>query len=429
MTSPSTYSDEDLFDSINTTQAELDSLPEKEPPNAELCYVHGEKVPANEVWVITYPEALQQVREHAESNLNSELGGALLGKAYRYKGVIFVDVMAAIPVASSDHGPIHFTFSADAWPQIQKERNEHYPELDIVGWFHTHPDLGVFYSSDDVVVHSAAFTLPWHVGLVVDPVRNEACFFGWVNGRLAPFAGFFERLSEGQETSVIPWRVIKTRVWDVSYDYDSYQSESNGAYANPDTYHHTVSPSEFDMIRSWAGLGFGLFGLFLALILYIGGIRPLQTEVESLESAVVYLANESFVSTEQCPQESMRILYPPSGYQISKGSELVLLGTAVVPESYRYQIAISPLNQPTTPDERAWDIVYETRQGTNFGEVGTLYTGDWPGNAYYSVRLQAVDRERQPIASAPTCTINIYIEQKVSLEGPSAEEGLGTDNE
>ena len=85
-----------------------------------------------------------------------ELGGALLGHAYRYKTGVVVEVKAALPAVSSDHGPVHFTFSADSWSKLHRDRTAHYSNLDIIGWFHTHPDLGVFYSRDDVVVLSAA---------------------------------------------------------------------------------------------------------------------------------------------------------------------------------------------------------------------------------------------------------------------------------
>ena len=98
------------------------------------------------------------------------------------KFAVIDEVKAALPAVSSDHGPVHFTFSADSWARLHRDRTAHYAQLDIIGWFHTHPGLGVFYSSDDVVVHTAAFTLPWHVGLVVDPLGNHASYFGWQDG-------------------------------------------------------------------------------------------------------------------------------------------------------------------------------------------------------------------------------------------------------
>jgi proteasome lid subunit RPN8/RPN11 len=185
-------------------QPEIDSLPER--PLTDLtatAHLHGQQPPANQVVVSHRQQALSQIRAHSISNLRSELGGVLLGHAYRNGERLLVEVMAALPARNDDHGPVHFTFTADAWSQIHHDRAEKYPNLEIVGWFHTHPGLGVFYSSDDVVVHTAAFTLPWHVGLVVDPLGNHASYFGWQDGVLAPIVGYYEQL-DSQPTPVAP---------------------------------------------------------------------------------------------------------------------------------------------------------------------------------------------------------------------------------
>ena len=185
-------------------------------PPAEWL-LHGQVPTEGQPVVLVHQLALLQINAHSRSNLSCELGGALLGHAYRYKSGVVVEVKAALPATSDDHGPVHFTFSADSWSKLHRDRTAHYAHLDIVGWFHTHPDLGVFYSSDDVVVHSAAFTLPWHVGLVVDPVRAEASFFGWVEAALRPLAGFYE-FRERQPESQVAWRAVPSAVWDRPYE-------------------------------------------------------------------------------------------------------------------------------------------------------------------------------------------------------------------
>ncbi len=188
---------------------------------------HGNTPGESQPVVLMHQTALLQVNAHSRSRLDCELGGALLGHAYRYKTGVVVEVKAALPAVSSDHGPVHFTFSADSWARLHRDRTAHYAQLDIVGWFHTHPDLGVFYSSDDVVVHSAAFTQPWHVGLVVDPVREEAAFFGWVDGALRAFNGFYE-LRERQPESVMPWRAVRTAIADAASGRHGLRLDGHG---------------------------------------------------------------------------------------------------------------------------------------------------------------------------------------------------------
>ncbi len=194
-------------------------LPRAQPPRQDDCLLHGDKPAADDaISVIVTQEALQQIKAHCESNLKYELGGVLLGRPYHSNRKIFVQIEAAVPAVTDDSGPVHFTFTADAWAQIHVDRSA-WPDLEIVGWYHTHPDLGVFYSADDEVVHSAAFTQPWHVGLVVDPVRNQASFFAWFEQQIRPLAGFYELIpaTAGRENemprAIVDWDVVIEKSW------------------------------------------------------------------------------------------------------------------------------------------------------------------------------------------------------------------------
>ena len=193
-------------------------LPQGRPPRQDDCVLHGGLPDAEQINVVVTQGALKQIVAHCNSNTNVELGGVLLGRPYHNNRQTFVQIEAAIPAVSDDNGPVHFTFTADAWAQIHVDRTA-YPQLEIVGWFHTHPDLGVFYSADDEVVHAAAFTQPWHVGLVVDPVRNQASFFAWDEGEVKPLPGFYELIpaSAGNENevprAVVDWDIVIDKSW------------------------------------------------------------------------------------------------------------------------------------------------------------------------------------------------------------------------
>jgi proteasome lid subunit RPN8/RPN11 len=244
---------------------ELAGLPEEVSPLAPGSYrLHGERPPSGTPLVLISQVALQQVETHGRSNLETELGGALLGYVYRSGNETFVEIVAALPAASHDHGPVHFTFTADAWSQLHREREHHYPELTIVGWFHTHPDLGVFFSADDVVVHSAAFVLPWHVALVVDPVRGEGCFFGWqtetAEREIVPLPGFFELLDEAPETT-LAWRLTPRPYWQES---GRGASRQRGRVVLPETEWPALPP-----ISPWWGALMGGVGLLISLILLL----------------------------------------------------------------------------------------------------------------------------------------------------------------
>lgn len=373
-------------------------LPHKAPPVApDGCLRHGDQPSADEPVVLIHQTALLQANAHSLSNVHLELGGALLGHAYRYEGVVFVEIKAALPATSADHGPVHFTFAADSWSQLQRDRATHYPNLDIVGWFHTHPDLGVFYSSDDVVVHSAAFTLPWHVGLVIDPLREEASFFGWAGGKLQPLSGFYE-LPERQPESIVSWRAVKSAVWDTPYAPPEASVPGSRVYLpGGEAASQAVSAGQ-------TGLILGALGLGLSLLLLLAGILPLRQQVSTLETAVLAMADSALATTNAatCPDPRLRLLTPITGQSFTMGSIVPLIGTAAYPDAARYQVELRPPNSPT------WVLLERFNRDARLGELaGWDTTGYAQGD--YELRLSAVDLNNIRLAGSPPCSIVVQL--------------------
>ncbi|MCP4415312.1 MAG: hypothetical protein GY805_01735 [Chloroflexi bacterium] len=380
-------------------QPEIASLPQR--PLAKIAaqaHLHGSHPTAKQVVVSQRQQAISQIRAHSISNLRSELGGVLLGHAYRDGERLLVEVIAALPARNDDHGPVHFTFTADAWSQIHNERATKYPNLDIVGWFHTHPGLGVFYSSDDVVVHTAAFTLPWHVGLVVDPLGNEASYFGWQDGELAPIDGYFEQL-DVQETPLAPWRVAKTEVWHNHETEQFYASYEAGA-AEPGLMRSTFAGERPFAISNGALLG--IAGFVLGFFLLFGWVVALNRQVKSLESVVVTLADETSISAAVCPNPQLRILSPVANSQQAVGEDVVVFGTAVHPEAARYQIEYRPAGGEN------WELAGVQRRQTDLGLLTRWDTAELP-LGLYELRLTAVDRQNIPLLGIPSCQISVEL--------------------
>ncbi len=398
MTSASTYSEieDGPRPEPDPHTVAVDALPQRQPPDlARMAILHGDPISAEMPTVILSQNALRQIDTHSMSNMRSELGGALLGHAYRHNGRMYTDVKAAIPAVSDDSGPVHFTFTADAWSHMHQIREAQYPDLDIVGWFHTHPDLGVFYSSDDVVVHSAAFTLPWHVGLVVDPVRRESSFFGWQGTDLVPIPGFYEKAPETAET-VIDWRVVRTAVW--THGYDPGYAESSRVYLPK-----TQSPT-LPALTTYAGLLAGLLGLLLAFFLLVGWVVPLTNEVNYLEDTVLSLASQT--NAEQyaltCPDPRVRMLSPATGDRIPLGSELDVVGTAEFPDAARYELNVRPISS------ESWTLVNRLRRNVDLGKLGTWDTEPYV-QGVYELRLTAVDRNNIRLPQSSPCTVLVEL--------------------
>lgn len=395
MTSASAYSEKRPSRDATTPPPETQALPIQQPPRSDQCWLHREQPPPGQPYIIITQGAIQQIQAHAESNLRSELGGALLGHAYRHEDKLFVEVQAVLPAVSVDHGPVHFTFNADSWAQLHRDREATYPKLDMVGWFHTHPALGVFYSSDDVVVHSAAFTLPWHVGLVVDPVRKELGAFGWVTGQLAPFSGCYELLDQ-QAQSVLPWRMVRTAVW---YDHAPEETIQPGSQVY-------LPPNKGLVwgISSRTSLLVGVFGLLVSLILFVAWILPLTGQVRQLQSVALTLADQALLTTNAavCPDDRLRILTPLTGSLVSRGTAVSLIGTADHPTAARYRLEIRPNGAET------WQLLTQRRWDISLGQIARWQTSDYvPG--VYELRLTAVDRNNVRLADTESCLISLEI--------------------
>lgn len=396
MTSASTFSEKSLPE-IEPNH-DVISLPERPSPEIpETAILHGEPLPQSQVTVLNSQTALEQIRTHSISNLRAELGGILLGHAFRKGEQLFVEVKAAIPAQNDDHGPVHFTFTADAWRQIHHERETNYPHLDIVGWFHTHPGLNVFYSSDDVVVHSAAFTQPWHVGLVVDPIRNESCYFGWENGVLTPFTGFYE-LTDLQEKQIVPWRVVKTAVWHQTDTENFYADQEAQGYPMPLYYseHGNLIPSKMQFM-----LAAGVVGLLLGFFLLVGWAIPYSNQVKMMESVLLITANETNPNVATCPDHRVRFLTPVMNYGYRAGSKIDMFGTVNHPDAGKYMVRARPV-------DGEWQDINLRRTDTTLGSLGTWNTvNDVPGN--YELQLTAVDGNNIPLQGVSSCTIALTL--------------------
>lgn len=280
MTSTSTFSDQvDPTETPQPTARPPEAQPESTtgeaqqtaPPTPTPSTIrHGSEPAPGQVRVAMTQLSLRQIEGHATRDLSRELGGVLLGERGRDDQGHFVKVQATLPVRTADHGPVHFTFTADAWAQLHQERSQRYPELDIVGWYHTHPNLGVFYSADDVVVHKAAFVMPWQVGLVYDPVRGEGCLVGWRLPRashdaepvLAEIDGYYEILDE-QIGSVVTWHFLRSTVWHEGAYPSEAMPRPGQVYAAPNAW------PGLPPISPWWGVFLGGLSLLFTLLLLI----------------------------------------------------------------------------------------------------------------------------------------------------------------
>lgn len=130
------------------------------------------------------------IREHLTS-ANTELGGLLLGRAYANSLLgtehpLCVRISRSIPSQACESRHTCLVLGTDIWDQAQPALSE---GLRVIGWYHSHPNLGAFFSGRDRKTQKDFFAHPYSVGLVIDPIRSEE---KWYCGRNA------DELSAGQ---------------------------------------------------------------------------------------------------------------------------------------------------------------------------------------------------------------------------------------
>ena len=107
-----------------------------------------------------------------------EQGGLLLGRVFAPDGdphrpeVVRVD--AHVPASVFDGTGISLRMGTEVWEAAQRRSTT--GQL-VVGWYHSHPGLGAFFSGTDRRTQAAFFANAFDVGWVIDPLRGEERMF------------------------------------------------------------------------------------------------------------------------------------------------------------------------------------------------------------------------------------------------------------
>jgi proteasome lid subunit RPN8/RPN11 len=135
--------------------------------------------------VVLEAEVARKIRQHARSSMKAEVCGVLLGTAEEDRTL----VEACIAGINAAQGGAHVTFTQDTWEHIYKIKDQQYPEMKIVGWYHSHPGFGVFLSEHDLFIQENFFSSPQQIAWVYDPHTDEEGCFGWVGGKIEKLPG------------------------------------------------------------------------------------------------------------------------------------------------------------------------------------------------------------------------------------------------
>ena len=126
-----------------------------------------------------------------------EVGGVLIGQWCTDEETEeqFVMVNHALPARHTRQGSVYLTFTQDSLVDLHEQIEKRFEDERIVGWYHTHPRMGIFLSHYDTWLHNHFFPESWQVALVVEPYSSLGGFFirqpdGSLN--LSYYFGFYE---------------------------------------------------------------------------------------------------------------------------------------------------------------------------------------------------------------------------------------------
>jgi len=166
------------------------------------------------VKVFLSQSAYSRIVMHSTSEMDDEVGGALLGLWCEDRDTEeqFVVVQHMLPARYTRQGSVYLTFTQDTIVQFHEELEKNHAGKRIVGWYHTHPRMGIFLSHYDTWLHNNFFPEPWQVALVVEPHTSVAGFFiRRDDGAFDPTRYFgFHELNGNLGRSMVEWNNLQS---------------------------------------------------------------------------------------------------------------------------------------------------------------------------------------------------------------------------
>lgn len=139
----------------------------------------------DQIWITN--EAYQAICTWVEASLGldpiPEVGGFLGGVKIQQSSGWHTYITGFMPARTVNfQSPVRIDFGSQAlldWDNYRQQQ----PELELVGWFHTHPGLTPYLSWTDLNTQYGFFGHPAQLAVVLDPLTDEwdTAFFSWQN--------------------------------------------------------------------------------------------------------------------------------------------------------------------------------------------------------------------------------------------------------
>jgi proteasome lid subunit RPN8/RPN11 len=152
-------------------------------------------------------EAFDRICSNPETT--NEVGGMLVGDVLRDDNGPYIQVETVIEALHAKERGAELTLTHETWNDIHGKMDSLYADKKIIGWYHTHPNFGIFLSERDLFIQQSFFNLPWQIALVYDPVRREHGVYAWRDSK--------------------PWRVRQYWIGENEHTWDSPREAAKGS--------------------------------------------------------------------------------------------------------------------------------------------------------------------------------------------------------
>ncbi len=225
--------------------------------------------------VFVLETALAEVNSHAAEEPEHEIGGILVGSVIDGpRPVVLVEAVIRGHAMAHSRGSV--TFTHETWNEINAVKDNQYPDLKVVGWYHSHPGFGLFLSGHDLFIHQNFFNTPWQVAIVADPLAKSWGCFTWHG----------QELSQEPDVHTVAVQWAATGV-----------PQSASAAPAPQPAPIIIPAPVPDVPARGITFALGLIGLLLALLIGVSlatynDVRVLKGQVTGLSEQVSGMSHE-----------------------------------------------------------------------------------------------------------------------------------------
>ena len=191
-------------------------------------------------------DAYNSMMEHANSTVDVELGGVLVGDALFDERGPYLQIVGVLPAEGAQNRDTQITFTHQAWDKINSRRDEEYPKNSLIGWYHTHPGFGIFLSEMDMFIQENFFNEPFQVAVVLDTKSHEKGCFVWVGGKPTPIERYWVGTKEIQLVGKKP-----------GFSEENFASDCEN--------NSTAAP-QISRVNLWTAIPTALLALFMLLL-------------------------------------------------------------------------------------------------------------------------------------------------------------------